>query len=154
MTTTATETGTRLHELADRADLTDLLARQGLWLDERRFDDAGDTAAVFTEDATVETPGGRAEGRQALAAQARRNHERYARAQHVTSNVLIDLAGDRAVLRANLVATLVRDAATPEPTLMLGERYRSEAVRTAQGWRFSRVEVTPLWRSGELPQPQ
>lgn len=37
----------RLQELADRADLTDLLTRHGLWPDERRLDDA---AAVFTSD--------------------------------------------------------------------------------------------------------
>lgn len=153
MTTIATEGGTRLQELADRADLTDLVARQGLWLDELGFDDAEQTAAVFTADATVETPGGRAEGRQTLSAQARRNHERYARTQHQTSNILIDLDGDRADVRANLLATLVRDAAVPEPTLTLGERYRFEAVRTAQGWRFSHVEVTLVWRSGELPPP-
>lgn len=78
---------------ADRAELTDLLARQGLWLDERRFDE---TASIFTEDATVDTRGGRAEGRQALAEQAHRNHARFARTQHVTSNVLIDVAGGRA----------------------------------------------------------
>ena len=30
----------------------------------------------------------------------------------------------------------------------LGERYNLEAVRTSLGWRFSRVEVTPVWRSG------
>jgi len=46
---------TRRPGLAGRADLTDLLTRQGLWLDERRFDD---TASVSTSDATAETPGG------------------------------------------------------------------------------------------------
>jgi 3-phenylpropionate/cinnamic acid dioxygenase small subunit len=128
--------------LADRAELTDLLTRQGLWLDERRFDE---TASIFTEDATVETPGGRAEGRQALTDQAKRNHARFARTQHVTSNVLIDVTGDRATLRANLIATFVRDE--PVPDFTLGERYRFDAVRTAEGWRFSRVEVTPVWRT-------
>ncbi|MCW2861824.1 MAG: hypothetical protein JWP48_3532 [Actinoallomurus sp.] len=129
---------------ADRAELTDLLARQGLWLDERRFDE---TASIFTEDATVDTRGGRAEGRQALAEQAHRNHARFARTQHVTSNVLIDVAGDRATVRANLIATFVRDAAEPVPDLAIGERYHFDAVRTADGWRFSRVQVTPVWRS-------
>jgi hypothetical protein len=149
MTTTTTGGLARLQELADRADLTDLLARQGLWLDERRFDD---TASVFTDDATAETQGGRAQGLQALTAQAHRNHAHFDRTQHVTSNLLIDLDGDRATVRANLIVMFVRDAAESEPALTMGERYRFEAVRTPEGWRFSRVEVIPVWRSGSLPQ--
>jgi hypothetical protein len=150
MTTTAAEDLVRrLQELADRADLADLLARQGLWLDEQRFDDA---ATIFTEDATVHTQSGQSQGLQALTAQAHRVHADFAAVQHVTSGVLIDIDGDRATVRANLIATFVRDAAAPEPAAAIGERYRFEAVRTPQGWRFSRLEVTPVWRSGDIPR--
>ena len=149
MTTIDTSVLARLQELADRADLTDLLAHQGRWLNERRFDD---TASVFTDDATVTTPGGQAQGIEALTAHARRSHARFDRTQHVTSNVLIDLDGDRATVHANLIATFVSDATAPEPTFTLGERYHFEAVRTPQGWRFSAVDATPVWQSGELPQ--
>jgi hypothetical protein len=149
MTTTATAGLARLQELADRADLADLLSRQGLWLDDQRFDDA---ANIFTEDAVVHTQGGQSQGLKALTAQARRVHADFAATQSVTSGVLIDIDGDRATVRANLIATFVRDAAAPEPAFMIGERYRFEAVRTSQGWRFSRVEVTPVWSSGDIPQ--
>lgn len=148
MSTTTTARPDRLQEFADRADLAHLLARQGLWLDELRFDE---TAEIFTADATATTPGGQAKGREALIDQARRNHSRYELTHHTTSNVLIDLDGDRAVVRANLVAYLIRDAAEPEPTLTLGSRYRFEAVRTEQGWRFTSVEAIPVWRFGEIP---
>jgi SnoaL-like domain len=40
---------------ADRAELADLVARQGLWLDEGDFANAG---AIFTSDAVVRTQGG------------------------------------------------------------------------------------------------
>lgn len=139
----------RLRALSDRAELTDLVSRQGRWLDERLFDDS---AAVFTNDATARTPGGEAAGIEALTAQARRNHTRFARTQHLTSNILIDLDGDRATVGANLLVHFTGDEATAEPVLSMGERYRFEAVRTPAGWRFSRVEVTPVWRSGSLPQ--
>jgi hypothetical protein len=113
MTTTAAEgLARRLQELADRADLADLLARQGRWLDEQRFDGA---ASIFTEDATIRTQSGQSQGLQALTAQARRIHASFAATQHVTSGVLIDIDGDRATMRANLIATFVRDAAAPEP---------------------------------------
>jgi hypothetical protein len=150
MTTTAAEgLARRLQELADRADLADLLARQGQWLDEQRFDDAG---SIFTEDATIRTQSGQSQGLQALTAQARRVHASFAATQHVTSGVLIDIDGDRATVRANLIATFVRDAAAPEPAAAAGERYRFEAIRTPRGWRFSRLEVTPVWRSGDMPR--
>jgi SnoaL-like protein len=54
------------------------------------------------------------------------------------------LQGDRADVRANLVASFVGDANLEQH----GERYRFEAVRTAHGWRLSRVEVRPVWISG------
>lgn len=130
-----------LQDLTDRQAITDLVSRLGLWLDEKRF---YDTEALFTEDVTVATPGGRAQGVGLVAEQARRNHD-YERIQHVITNVLIDLDGDRAQVRANLIATLVPSAAEPAAHATLGERYRFDAVRTPQGWRLSRVEVDPIW---------
>jgi hypothetical protein len=50
-------------------------------------------------------------------------------------------------------------SAAPEPVLAppvqfsLGEVYRFEVVRTAEGWRFSRVETVPLWMSGSRDAP-
>lgn len=134
-----------MQELLDRAELTDLLARQGLWLDERRWDATG---SIFTEDATVSTAGGRAHGIEAITEHARLNHERFDRTQHVTSNVLVDLDGDAATVRANVVAVFVSDAT---PSFAVGERYRFAATRTDAGWRFASVEVMPVWRSGEPP---
>jgi hypothetical protein len=57
------------------------------------------------------------------------------------------LDGDRATVGANLIATMVPSSDEPDAHLTIGERYRFEAVRTPAGWRFSRVEVSPVWRS-------
>jgi hypothetical protein len=130
-----------LQDLTDRQAITDLVNHLGLWLDEKRF---YDTESLFTEDVTVATPGGQAQGVGLVAEQARRNHG-YERIQHVITNVLIDLDGDRAQVRANLIATLVPSADEPAAHTTLGERYRFEAVRTPQGWRLSRVAVDPIW---------
>ena len=139
-----TELERRVQDLVDRGAIADLVGRLGLWLDEKLFDEA---RSICTEDATVDTPGGSARGLELLADQARRNHQDFERTQHAITNVLIDLNGDRATVRANLIATFVRRADAPGSHLALGERYRFEAVRTPEGWRFSRVEVTPVWRS-------
>jgi G3E family GTPase len=131
---------TLLQDLTDRQDITDLVSRLGLWLDEGRFDEA---STVLVDDVTVDTPGGHAEGIEHVVAQARRNHQ-HAHLQHVITNVLIDLDGDRAAVRANLVVTFADDAVSSQQ----GERYRFDAVRTPDGWRFSRVEVVPVWKVG------
>jgi hypothetical protein len=143
---TMTTAASRLQELADRADLAELVARLGQWLDEQRFDGA---AALLTSDAVVRTQSGQSRGIEALTDQARRVHTQFTATQHVTSDVLADIDADRATVRANLTATFVAEA--PEPAIRIGERYHLEAARTAAGWRLSRVEVTPVWRSGELP---
>jgi hypothetical protein len=134
-----------LRELMDRAEITDLVTRLGHWLDEKRFDEARE---IFAAEVTVETPGGRAQGMERLVEQARRNHEPFEQMQHVITNVLVDLAGDRAAVRANLIATLVPRADAPDRHFDVGERYGFEAVRTPAGWRLSEVRVTPVWTAG------
>ncbi|WP_051022325.1 nuclear transport factor 2 family protein [Nocardia pneumoniae] len=138
-------------EMLDRQQITALVDRLGRALDEGRFDDL---RAIYTPDATAKTPGGTADGRDALIAQASRNHTADKRIQHVISNVLVDLRGDAADVRANLIATFAlatTDGTIPQPRYTLGEIYRFDAVRTAEGWRLSRVETTPVWSTGTRP---
>ena len=49
-----------LLELTDRSEITDLVSRLGVWLDEKRWDDA---RSILTQDAIVTTPGGSARHR-------------------------------------------------------------------------------------------
>ncbi len=144
----------RLQELADREELTDLIYRLGVSLDEGTFDEM---KSILSEDATALTPGGSAEGREAVIAQAARNHSAELRIQHVITNVLVGLRGDRAVIRANLIGTFAPRAGeseariAPEPQYTVGEIYHFEAVRMSQGWLLSRVEATPVWAVGTRP---
>ncbi|MEU1962309.1 nuclear transport factor 2 family protein [Nocardia sp. NPDC019304] len=147
---TATPTA-QLRELMDRQEITALVDRLGRALDEGRFDDL---RAIYTPGATAKTPGGTAEGRDALIAQASCNHGEHLRIQHVVGNVLIDLHGDTAEVRANLIATFAlatSDGTPPPPVYTLGEVYRFDAVRTGEGWRLSRVQTTPVWSTGKRP---
>ncbi|MFQ6331292.1 nuclear transport factor 2 family protein [Nocardia sp. CWNU-33] len=141
-----------LRELVDRNQITALVDQLGRALDEGRFDDF---RRIYTTEATAKTPGGKAEGRDALIAQASRNHSDDKRIQHFISNVMIDLEGETAGVRANLIATFApapTDAKTPpQPQYTLGEIYRFDAVRTSEGWRLSRVETTPIWSTGTRP---
>ena len=144
MTTSVSTTSNALLQqnlLHDRIAITDLIYALGAALDEHRFDDL---RSLFIENATVSTPGGDAQGRDEVIAQATRNHQHYARLQHSMTNLLIDLKDDQASVRANLQATFAGESGIPE--LMLGAVYRFQAQRTEQGWRFAGLEVTPIWR--------
>jgi hypothetical protein len=150
----AVTTESAVRDLIDRMEIADLVTRLGMALDEGRFDEM---AELLVEDATARTPGGRAEGRAAVVAQARKNHRADLAIQHVISDVLVDLDGDRAEVRANLVVSFAlaveveAPAVAPPVTYTLGEVYRFEVVRTGGGWRFARVETVPVWMSGERP---
>src|SRR5258708_38029338 len=108
-----------IQSLTDRAQITDMVYRLAAGLDEHRFDDVRD---LFVEDAVVQTPGGTAHGRDALVEQATRNHRDYDRLQHLVTGVLVELDGDRAAVRANLVGVFGR-AADPEPERLRGAVY-------------------------------
>ena len=141
---------TLLAELIGRNEITNLVYRLGACLDDRRFDDM---RSLLVEAATVRTPGGAAEGREAVIAQARRNHKPDEPTQHVITNPMVELDGDRAKVRANLVVNFAapaqRDESLPAPPrkYTLGEIYHFDVVRTPEGWRFSSIETNPVWIS-------
>ena len=131
-----------LEQLLDRQDITDLVSGLGRCLDERDFEGLRD---LFTDDADVTTPGGTATGHDALVEQARRRHSSDQGIQHVITNLLIDLDGDRATVRANLLVSFAKTGPDDAQPFLLGEVYRFELRRTADGWRFTRLGSTPVW---------
>jgi hypothetical protein len=133
-------------ELADRQAITDLIFRIGTMLDAKRFEDA---EVIFTPDVTVRTPGGSARGMEAVLGQARRNHAVVT--QHIQTNLVISLDGDRATAHANLVAVYVPSPNPPAARLVVGARYRFVAARTAAGWRVTAMEIDPVWSTAPLP---
>jgi 3-phenylpropionate/cinnamic acid dioxygenase small subunit len=144
-----------VQQLLDRHEVTDLVYRLGECLDEGRFDEL---RSLFVEEATARTPGGTAEGREALIAQARRNHSAEDRIQHVTTNLRIDLEDDNATVRANLVVHFApptdERALAPQVRFTVGEVYHFAVTRTPEGWRFASVETEPVWMSGTRGRPQ
>ena len=123
-----------LQQLDDRQAVTDLVSRLGLWLDgETTLDQA---RAILAEDVSVSTPGGTAQGIDKVVAQARRNHD--VPTQHVITNVLVDLDGDRATAGANLIVTF--------PDSIQGERYAFEARRDDETWHLTKIAVDLIWK--------
>lgn len=131
-------TETLVRELADRAELADLVARHSLWIDEARYDE---TSGLFTEDVVVTSRRGDARGIEALIQLARAGHDRYTGTLHSKSNFVFAIDGDTASVRAHDIAVY-----------LLGDRAEAVAAaiqhygarRTGDGWRFDRLEVTPV----------
>lgn len=150
--TTAAPTDTeRLGALLDRGEIADLVARSLVAIDEARFDDLRD---LYAEDASASTPGGEARGIDAIVAHVGRTHTPERRTQHLLGDVVVDLDGDTARARANVIAGFTTSAAddttapAPPVEVTFGTVYRYRAVRTPAGWRLSQVEIHPVWVDG------
>jgi SnoaL-like domain len=131
-------TETLIRALADRTELADLVARHSLWIDEGRYDE---TDRLFTEDVVVTSPRGEARGIEALIALVRSGHDTYVRTLHNKSNLIIEVDGETATVRANDIAVFVIDDKTEA---VAAGFHRYGARRTEDGWRFDHLVVTPV----------
>jgi 3-phenylpropionate/cinnamic acid dioxygenase small subunit len=91
----------------------------------------------------VLSPRGTAEGLEAVHAHLRRSTPDGERSQHLTTDVVVALDGDRAEITTNHLVSFYRDR--EERHRLVGLRHRYAATRGPQGWRLRRAEITPLW---------
>ncbi|MFI0719123.1 nuclear transport factor 2 family protein [Streptomyces sp. NPDC021224] len=73
--------------------------------------------------------------------------------QHLVTNHLVDLDGDRAVCTASFQATHRLAAAHGAPLWTLGGEYRWELVRTGDRWLIDAVVMTATWSDGNRALP-
>jgi SnoaL-like domain len=120
--------------LEEKDNIRETLAEYCFRLDSGRFDEM---AALFSEDGTWDTAFGKATGRAAIAALARRLREGgpqpRPRAVHLTTNITVVLNGPRAQVRSNW--TVVQNS--PEgPKIGSGGAYADDMVRGDGRWLF------------------
>ena len=137
-----------LRRLTDRLDVRDLVDRYLAGLDEARFDDAW-ARSIFTEDGRFEVPMGGHRGAAGMAGFTAAMMRKWRRTHHLAAGHLVELDGDRALVRGNLIATHL----PPEPgeAFQVGDRFEGEAVRTGAGWRFERLAFELVWSRGTPP---
>ncbi|GAA3221975.1 nuclear transport factor 2 family protein [Actinocorallia longicatena] len=127
--------------VADRLEIADLFTRFALLLDERRWDDAG---TVFAEDVVVGSPlGGEVRGVADLVEHMRGSEIEGVATQHLTTDLLVGIDGDRASASANSLVYFFRDGRPPHRTS--GLRLNCTAVRTPGGWRLGEARITLAW---------
>ncbi|NLU74342.1 nuclear transport factor 2 family protein [Streptomyces sp. HNM0575] len=153
--------------LADRMDVRDLVDRYLAGLDEAEFDDAW-ARSFFTEGGRFEFAMGGHEGAAGMAEFTAAMMGKWRRTHHMAAGHIVEVDGDRARVRGNLLATHLHpreaapdgpsgrpasretSAAAPEP-FQTGDRFEGEAVRTEAGWRFARLAFEVIWTRGTPP---
>ncbi|HET6358282.1 nuclear transport factor 2 family protein [Streptomyces sp.] len=141
------------------AEIGSLLDRYLVGLDDEKLDDDW-AKRLFTDDAVVEFPMSRHEGIDGLAAYHRSALAAFERTQHLGSPAVVELDGERARLRANLISTHVHlpDQALPDgelpPLFATGTFVTGEARRTSEGWRLSLLSFRLIWATGNPPAPR
>ncbi|GAA2833962.1 nuclear transport factor 2 family protein [Crossiella cryophila] len=146
-----------IRALTDRAELTDLVSRFFRSLDERGFD-ARWAARTFAPDIEVHYPVGSFRGLADMAEVQTVTMNLFGPTQHLAGNHLVEVDGDTATVRWDAVHTHLHLDATqqaradpPGERFVSGGWYGAEAVRTAEGWRFRRVELHVTWKQGKPP---
>jgi hypothetical protein len=103
-----------------------------------RYDE---TDRLFTADVVVKSLRGEVRGIEALIDLVRSRHDEYVRTLHNKSNLVIEVDGETATVRAHDIAVLVIDDRTEAVAAAI---HRYGARRGDDGWRFDRLEVTPV----------
>lgn len=139
-------------ELADRAEIQDLIHRYAWAIDSR---DWALLDTCFTDDAHVDyssNPGGVAGPYREVRPWLEQNLAAFAVMQHLMANVDVHLDGDRATARTMMVNPMgAKTREGPPHFFWIGGRYDDELVRTPTGWRIARRVETLLWFQGTLP---
>ena len=122
-------------------------------LDEKHFDSSY-LGEILAADAQVIRPNGAAtEGLANIADSLARSFTRFEATQHLLTGHDVDVDGDTAAVRANLVAIHIwKDR--PAGASMLDRSFSAGGIVTAalrrfpEGWRISKAEMRVMWRTG------
>jgi 3-phenylpropionate/cinnamic acid dioxygenase small subunit len=139
-------------DLTDREQIVELLARYASIPDTRDWDEL--PKSVFADRVVWDFESLGAEpafevDRDMLMARVRTAFAEWQATHHSITNHQVSIDGDVAVIRAHIHAQhwLAPDVAVPQRNrwLVVGF-YDDEAVRTPDGWRLSKVRLTPMYQ--------
>ncbi|MFJ5230593.1 nuclear transport factor 2 family protein [Kitasatospora sp. NPDC088391] len=133
----------------EESEIRALLDRYLIGLDDDKIDDDW-MRALFTEDARVAFPISGHRGIDGMVEWHRASLDKFAAHQHLGSSAVLERSGpDRAVLRANVIASHVHHPGTEgDPMFQAGTLATALAVRTGAGWRLAALEFKVLWTRG------
>jgi hypothetical protein len=149
-----------LQAIADRTLIRELMDRYGIVHDSGSPEEYAD---LFTADGEIAVAAGGpaiVKGRQALLAQARRDHERFGTEpagngkttsimRHLISNSQITLTGSDTATGICYVTTVVKKGEIG-PEILSISRYTDRYTKQAGEWRIQRREITIEFGNGAL----
>lgn len=146
----------RLSAALDRAEISELVDRYVAGLDtaDRPGRDASWYRRIFTEDVRLSFPISERSGIDGLPEFHRQAKLAWKATHHLSGNHVVDLDGDEADVRVQVIGRHVGHAAEgtervpPESCMDMGGFYAARAVRTARGWRLSSLHYELVWTSG------
>jgi hypothetical protein len=137
----------QVQRLVDRAAISDLLHAFARALDTKDWEAYVDT---YAEDGVIELPWATAT-REELAEFVPRDLGRFHATHHISSNHSIEIDGDTARSRSYLLAMHVLDPEDQGSQWLAAGWYDNEYRRTPEGWKLTKVRITPIWQLGERP---
>jgi 3-phenylpropionate/cinnamic acid dioxygenase small subunit len=129
--------------MSDRADITDLLARLALLLDDKRFPDLG---TIYTRDAETVSPRGNLHGLDEIIEVLTRASRPAEQTLHCNGAVAVDIDGDHAEIRSNQLVYFFTEGEAPHR--FSGGQATYSAARTPDGWRLTRAHIVARWQQG------
>jgi hypothetical protein len=143
----------KITELINKSEVTSVMHRYFRALDEKTFD-AQYFASIFAADAKVTRPNGASlVGPKEISASHENSFARFEGSQHLLIGHDISIHGNKATVRANLVAMHMwqgsqTNANNPENVFIAGGVIHSELVQTDGHWKISQLRNEVVWRAG------
>lgn len=130
MTTDIHDLSHRIRRLEDRQELTDLVARYSVAVDDRDMNALGD---LFSNKATVQHSQGLSTGREAVIAFYRERLSQFGPTYHYPHTQTVDLVSDN---EATGIVTAHAEMAIGKETVIAALRYLDRYVREDGQWKF------------------
>lgn len=136
-----------------KAQIVELINRYFAAVDDRSLD-LSLAEATFAPDGKIVRPNG-AElvGPAVICEGQNESFARFRATHHVMTNYVVDLVGERARVRANVIATHLWAPGQGDPNALeshftAGGVITADVVRLERGWRIATLENRVVWRTG------
>jgi len=137
----------------DKLALTELVTKYFQLVDDKDFA-VEKLQSIFTDDGSVTRPNDAVIAGQAEIAESNsKSFARFRATQHLPSGFVIELDGDQAAVRVNVMAMHLWADGFGDPNALDkhfvgGVVIQATARRTASGWRLTNLRGRNVWRSG------
>jgi hypothetical protein len=136
-----------------KAQIVEVINRYFAAVDDKCLDFALAESTFAPEGKMVRPNGAEMVGPAAICEGQNESFARFRATQHVMTNYVVDLVGEHARVRANVIATHLWAPGQGDPIALeshftAGGVITVEVVRLEGGWRITRLENRIVWRTG------